>query len=269
MRAMEFGIRQIYQEMSKTEDDDDDRWEDPKAWIHAVLTGHLGGLPLIGQLAEVPMAAALGQPHFSGSTPWAQGLGKSISATKKLAGDEEMESKEVWESMENILRAVGTLDVRLAPLAQLANLESATRGIWNSATEENSEETATLDRLAKHQREAQKDRRIDLDKAEKELRAMPEADRWKTLSEKHGADPDTMREMIDRLRSPALEPDEARLRKFAVEGGYRAKAIATAARARKLQGPALDAWLNNLRAKRVLTRDVEAQLQQELANGNN
>jgi hypothetical protein len=269
LRAMEFGIRQVYQEMTKTEDDDDDRWQDPKAWIHAVLAGHLGGVPVLGQGADVLLAGALGQPWFSGSTPWTQGIGTSLASVGKLTSGEELEEKEVWKAVEGILKTVGTFDARLAPLAQMVNLESTARGIWDSATEENAGETAELERLAKEQREAQKVKKLDLDKAERELRALPEAERWKALAERHAEDPETMRELMSRLRSPALEPDEARLRKFAVAGGFRARAIAAAAKARGLEGEALKAWLNQLRAKRVLTREVEADLQKALADDEN
>lgn len=269
MRAMEFGIRQIYQEMTKTEDEDDDRWQDPKAWIHAILAGHLGGIPVLGQMGDITLAAVLGQPHFSGGTPWMGGLGKVVSAAGKLTGEEEMKPEEVWEAMENILKAVGTLDPRLAPLAQVVNLESAARGIWASATDPDDAELSALDAIEKEQKAAQRTRKLDLDKEEKQLRAMPEGERWKALAERHAEDPETMRELMSRLRAPALEPDEARLRKFAVTGGFRARAIAAAAKARGLEGEALQSWLNQLRAKRVLTREVEGDLQKALAADEN
>ena len=171
--------------------------------------------------------------------------------------------------MENILKAVGTLDARLAPLAQLVNLESAARGIWSSATDDADAELSALDAIEKEQKAAQKIRKVDLDKAEKDLRSMPEGARWKALAERHADDPETMRELMSRLRSPALEPDEARLRKFAVTGGFRARAIAAAAKARGLEGDALKTLLNQLRSKRVLTREVENDLQKAMADGQN
>lgn len=261
--------------MSNREEDEDRAHEDWRWWAMMSLTGNFGGAPVIGDLAEHLAAVTTGQRSFDG-LPILRDAKRGASAAWQIlwqldAEEEAMDGEQWLKAIAAVVKAGGVLDQRVSFFAQLFTLGQSVKGVAANISETPEEASAerAFQQLAKEQKEYQKARKVDLDKAEKELRALPEGQRWKALAERHAGDPETMRELMSRLRAPALEPDEARLRTFAVAGGWRAKAIAAAAKARGLEGDALKAWLNQLRAKRVLTREVEADLQKAMIHAEN
>jgi hypothetical protein len=261
-----------WSQATRKEEDEDRAHDDWRWWALMSITGHFGGVPVVGDMAEHVAAMVTGQRAPVSGIPIARDVMAAIqSISKALKDGENMDGDQWFKLATSLAKGAGVLDQRLALFAQIANLATSVKGLASNLAEspEEAGEQRELQKLAREQREWQDNRKLDLDKAEKELRALPEAERWKALAERHADDPETMRELLSRLRAPALEPDEARLRKFAVDGGFRARAIAAVVKQRKLDQAATAELLGRLRAKRVLVPAMEADLKKALeADGN-